>query len=780
MMCRQWCVLVVSVLWSGFAFAAIKGKVQSVDGRPIANARVLCRLYEGEGKERRFVTKTDGQGNFVFPEAVITPQSHGASLLALAEGYGIGGCFIRSENPNVRFTDRTLPPDRPATITLFPESLLEFRVVDEKGKAVAGVKVTVATVILPRSPFVREFFEVPLPTWLTIGDIAEELGLTAVSNAEGLVRLHHLPAGGSVHLWLEHERFGRIIKPAGTDDPDFRLTRSPLTILPDLVLEEPGEAEGEVRYEDGKPAAGVRLYFSNIPSRWVRGEVVTDEQGRYRLPRLQPDNYEVSLHYKEPLAKEWAVEPPNITFAVRSGQKVSLPPLTLTKGGILEGVVTDAETGRPIEGVVIGVVRLFPQADYPTLKWVARTKTDKDGRYRVRVSPGDFELYIGEPKGYLPAVPLEMMAIGRNPYRGKVTAGETTRMDIQLRRALTVRGRVVDEQGKPLAGAVVVELTSDPLPQRVVTDEQGNFVLTETAPLKQLHLRAYYEDWRTPSDVTVFADDPKAQRIELRLVKGQKPLLRGQVTDDKGKPIPHAEIIAKWTNPAKGSSTERPMALTDEKGRFEVVGLWAGDPYRLVVRADGYSEAIVDLSPLKPSEVRDIGTVKLTPAGAVLAGQLFGDEGAIQGAVVSVLLPSYRTLATRTDREGRFVLSGLAPGQYRVNIREPSRYGILNLEVVIGTPQSEFKVLILSVSPTTSNPAQVEVRNGELRIQLRPVLPQRETERQATKAEGGTQPPEVGKPAPDLSVQLWLNSKPLTLKALRGKVVVLDFCDWFG
>jgi hypothetical protein len=164
----------------------------------------------------------------------------------------------------------------------------------------------------------------------------------------------------------------------------------------------------------------------------------------------------------------------------------------------------------------------------------------------------------------------------------------------------------------------------------------------------------------------------------------------------------------------------------------------------------------------------------------VLAGQLFGDEGAIQGAVVSVFLPSYRILATRTDQEGRFVLSGLAPGQYRVNIREPSRYGILNLEVVIGTPQSEFKVLILSVSPTTSNPAQVEVRNGELRIQLRPVLPQRETEWQATKAEGGTQPPEVGKPAPDLSVQLWLNSKPLTLKALRGKVVVLDFCDWFG
>lgn len=33
----------------------------------------------------------------------------------------------------------------------------------------------------------------------------------------------------------------------------------------------------------------------------------------------------------------------------------------------------------------------------------------------------------------------------------------------------------------------------------------------------------------------------------------------------------------------------------------------------------------------------------------------------------------------------------------------------------------------------------------------------------------------LGKPAPKLQVGNWMNSKPLTLSALKGKVVVLDF-----
>lgn len=486
---QQWTVILLTLLYASVALASIKGKVVSVDGKPISNAKVICQFYEGEEKVKHFITQTDAQGQFFFPEVVITPESYWASLSVVAEGYGIGGCFIRSPNPSLRFSEETLPPDRPVTLTLFPETMLEFRTVGEKGQPVEGVKVTVTTVILPLAPHFREFFEIPYPTWLGVTtEEADKLGLVTFSDANCFVRLRHLLVGGTVHLQLEHHHFGCIKKPADTYEPEIQLSRDPLTVIPDIVLEEPGEVEGEVRYEDGSPAAGVRLFWRN-QSGWLRGEVVVDEHGRYRLTKMQPHHYEISLHYQDQKTRDWESQPPNIRFNIQSGQKVSLPPLKLVKGGILEGLVTDVETGKPIANVFIGVQQKVFQANVSTSVWVASTKTGEDGRYRVRVPPCEFELYIGPPHGYLPPVTEEEMLLGRNPYRGAMKTGETVRMDIQLRRGLELKGMVIDEKGKPIADAVVINLTSFPITERVVTDKQGNFVLTNIAPLKEIRLR---------------------------------------------------------------------------------------------------------------------------------------------------------------------------------------------------------------------------------------------------------------------------------------------------
>ncbi|MGQ9464046.1 MAG: DUF6795 domain-containing protein [Candidatus Fervidibacter sp.] len=294
---QQWTVILLTSLYASVALASIKGRAVSVDGKPIANAKVICQFYESEEKVKQFITQTDAQGQFFFPEVVITPESYGSSLLVVAERYGIGGCFIRSPNPSLRFSEEMLPPDRPVILTLFPETILEFRTVDEKGEPVEGVKVTVTAVILPLVPHFREFFEIPSPTWFTITtEEADKLGLVAFSDANGFVRLRHLPAGGAVHIRLEHHHFGCIKKPADINDPEIHLSRDPLTVIPDIVLEEPGEVEGEVRNEDGSPAAGVRLFWLNPPG-WLSGEVIVDEHGRYRLTKMQPHYYEISLRY---------------------------------------------------------------------------------------------------------------------------------------------------------------------------------------------------------------------------------------------------------------------------------------------------------------------------------------------------------------------------------------------------------------------------------------------------------------------------------------------------
>lgn len=45
----------------------------------------------------------------------------------------------------------------------------------------------------------------------------------------------------------------------------------------------------------------------------------------------------------------------------------------------------------------------------------------------------------------------------------------------------------------------------------------------------------------------------------------------------------------------------------------------------------------------------------------------------------------------------------------------------------------------------------------------------------ATAAPGGAQVPRTGAPAPDIAGGPWINGGPLTLPALRGRVVLVEF-----
>jgi len=771
--------LLLSLL-NSIAFATITGKVQTSDGKPIANAKVICRLHEGKGEERKFVTQTDGRGQFSFPEVVIQPESYGASLLVVAKGYGVGGCHIRSNNPKIQFSPETLPPDKPVTITLFPEATIEFRLVDENGKPIQGAKVVVEIVSHPRTQSAN-FFEKNYPVWLHIDRDAEELGLTAISDANGLVRLQNLPVRSKVQIYAEHERFGKVkLRPSvgqgqGFLPYEFEVSNEPLNIFPDIVLEEPGEAEGEVRYEDGKPAAGIRLFYRS-DDYGVQGEVTTDERGRYRLTRLVPGSYTLSLHYDLRNELGWVAMPPILPFTIRSGQKTSIPTLTLCKGGFLEGVARDVETGQPVVDVVVSVGQIVKHADASALYWVAQAKTDTQGHYRVQVPPGEFECYIEVPSGYLP--PVSPLLMRPNPYKGVIKAGETVRMDIQLRKGLIVRGQVVDEQGKPVAEAVVLNMVGDIDPQSIVTDERGNFVLTNLPPLKPIRLRAYKNELRSKEDVVVFPDELKAKNIVLRLAEIPPPKVVGRVVDESGKPISGATVSVGYPRQYEGMSfaIEKEMAVTDEQGRFEILGLWHGDNYFVVVRANGYAEWGSKSFTLKIGEVRNLGTIKLKRAGAVIVGTVLGEEGPIQGVTVYTL--NGKIVATRTDRKGRFELKGLAPGRHSLVVREATKYGWLNLEVEVGTEKDALK--ILSIDPIRANVRKIEVRNGELHIFLLPLTAPTETENKRSQFEPEMRPPEIGKLAPDLSVQTWFNSKPINLSTLRGKIVVLDFCDWFG
>ena len=121
---------------------------------------------------------------------------------------------------------------------------------------------------------------------------------------------------------------------------------------------------------------------------------------------------------------------------LRAGKAVTV----MTKGVPIEGRVVDAQ-GKPVAGVKV------LSTDYPgTMANEANefaVTTDAVGQFRTgQVKPGDWHL-IGLAQGYGPGV--QTVKIG--------TA--VPRVEITLPKPHVLKGRVVDPEGKPLAGAFV-------------------------------------------------------------------------------------------------------------------------------------------------------------------------------------------------------------------------------------------------------------------------------------------------------------------------------------
>ena len=480
-----------------------------------------------------------------------------------------------------------------------------------------------------------------------------------------------------------------------------------------------GVIEGVVSGGDDRPVGGALVTLSSLTTHRPVADLRTRADGSYRFARLRPDRYALSAAAED----GWATREP---LAVREDARLRLDLILEGRVLALQGQVSDAgeivpgatvtawedRTDWMLERVYQAPVdddghyrlllppgryrmravapgharsfaypdmtgertidfdlrplthiaaRLVDQAGQPVggarIAWlnpggrVQRITADGGGRFTAAVEPEANPLWARRGDLFASA---EIGALRPGP-RGEAT--------VVLSRGREVRGRVLSEDGRPLAGVTVVARDAATVPETelvepidaVVTDGAGAFHLAALPP-GPLALDARGPGLG-PITARLAAGDAT---VELRLPAGTE--VTGRVRLAGGAPAVHALVMALIEVPGREPSHRH--ELTDGEGAFRLAELPAARVQLLV-----QSGSAVGAATLEPLPAGGHRTVAITLGPAVwVAGRATRPDGTpATGVPVEAItgLPAAHFglyAATVSDDSGHFLLGPLAPG----------------------------------------------------------------------------------------------------------------------
>jgi len=352
--------------------------------------------------------------------------------------------------------------------------------------------------------------------------------------------------------------------------------------------------EGRVLTPDGKPVPDAPIRADSGP-KWLEGGMMNNcwtegrsgKDGRYRL-------------YVEPGMYDFQVRVPDIGVARLPKQSIAsdevrVLDIPLAQGVDFEAHVVDAQDGTPVTGFVLkdwmnpsvggtsdanGILRIPAMvpgrcnfdlieaegyarwwSDACVSKWGRFEKTDHL-RFQRNFDDLDFDMKSG-------MVPVTIF----------------------VEKSATIRGRVLDPDGKPVAGATVApaqsgtgnSLTGDTR-FSVETDQDGAFTMRLPASGEfAYNLVAHdgkYEQWRTWANgiIAPFRTRPGQVMDNVTLSLTRPATIRGRVIDAAGQPIVGREIHAIAADKRENRYYE-PTTKTGPDGTFELRFLRAGEQY---------------------------------------------------------------------------------------------------------------------------------------------------------------------------------------------------------
>jgi len=502
---------------------SVKGQVLERDGSPVAGGDV----YLLHGFDVHTTTLKDGAFSF---SALPPGPIH---LNVLPVDFAIAGY------------SGFLGEDLEITLRCEPADVITLRITGNDFRPLGGVR--------PTNVVVSDRFLIPVEAFADAGFPLFR------SDDEGILRLPFLPQGGFAKTVLRHYDFA-----------DLALAYLPVTTATQQVILYPGvEVEGRVTLgTKGAAKARIAIYPEAANDYREAIHVLSDPDGFFRVRLRNGDYYFAAEH------PDGATAAPTLTQVIeiveRGGDTpniaLELEPLRSLHGRILY------PDGKPCHGahIVFRVDGLVTADTYTTHK----------GEFQLEVASTTGVLNVSPPAGFM------MREMADIPVDFQ-EAREAKLEPITLEAIPAIKGRVLDDQGEPVARAFVSSLNLEQ-PLWALSDEEGRF-----------HIRVFQEPeegaiaWRIEhpdrflrSDTAVSLEDTDDRDVTLKRFEPDQeqrpPTPRGNnlnsLINEDAPPI----ACSRWFNrensalPENAIDEDGALDLSTLSGKVVVLYFWGG------------------------------------------------------------------------------------------------------------------------------------------------------------------------------------------------------------
>jgi protocatechuate 3,4-dioxygenase beta subunit len=579
-------------------------------------------------------------GSFVLANAdgryrLVAPDSLGFTLQVKA---------ARRLPRSARVNSTHFRAGRAPTLALHRATVLRGLVVDARGTPLAGIDVFA----FPDPGGEPGFPESSL-------EAAVDHGAT---DGSGRFELRPLRTGNSYEIRAVRPGF----LPVSTRALALARNAPPLKI----VLSSARAARGRVQDAAGRPVAGVevRLTPARAPgARRSPGEreeaagegspfvARTDAQGVFLVTWIPAERVDLTARqrgYATGQIRGIRISP--------GAEPADLGTVTLKPGAPLKGRVID-RAGKPLTGAEAYLVESVDRLEQENARLKGETPdavSGSDGSFTLEDLPQATPLYLlVRASGHLPAGVRGIHIPIRKP------------LSVRLEPAATLNGRVLDEQGAPVAGARVV-LTWQPAapenPERpagapversAVADPEGHFDIRD-APAGPVRLAVSARGYLSLEGFqTVVPQSDPIQELTLTLGKGA--VLAGRISTTAGQPVSGARI-----------SAEGASEMSDDEGAYIVEGV---PPGRVDVQVFHPAYKLFQREMVIQPGVNPLDVT--FEEGVEVSGRVTDAQGApVVGARVALLrqvLRDWREYRESTGEDGVFHFPAVARGGYRLH-----------------------------------------------------------------------------------------------------------------